>query len=605
MNRQPEIFISYSSQDKAVASAVQQTLENASLECWIASRDITPGRKYAEAILDGIDQCKVFLLVLSASSNASPQVEMEVNRAASKNKIILSFRLDQGSLSKSLEYYLSSRHWLEAANPPGEADFNALISAVQRLLAAAVTEPELPPTDKGQQLAAVEPHAPKRQKVAAPDSLSVPSNPFTFGNPINDPDRFFGRRAEIRQIVNRLLSSAHESTSIVGERRIGKTSLLNHLTNPEVSLGLGLDPDRFCLVYVDFQGLTDITPQRFWQRVLGKMAHSVCEKSLQSACQELSQRPDFDLFDLEDLFESITNKNLTTVLLMDEFEYVTQNPHFKGDFFGGLRSLAIHHGVALVPATRRELVDLCYSEEIKGSPFFNIFVNVVLRPFTRYEVDELLTGYTRNGLTSAEKDFAWNLGGGYPQFLQTAGYYLLEGKILGLHDNELERYVAGNFDQQVDSHYSYMWSHCSESEKITLLTILTLAQQKPSKRTALNLENLSHIRARIPQDLSVLSKRGLIYEEDGNEGTFHIFSPSFERWIRNEILTTPGEEESQNNLERWLKSNGRENLKDAQELLPHIKKKYWTAMSELFKVLSIEFAAVGVFEIIKFALGIR
>ena len=180
MNRQPEIFISYSSQDKAVASAVQQTLENASLECWIASRDITPGRKYAEAILDGIDQCKVFLLVLSASSNASPQVEMEVNRAASKNKIILSFRLDQGSLSKSLEYYLSSRHWLEAANPPGEADFNALISAVQRLLAAAVTEPELPPTDKGQQLAAVEPHAPKRQKVAAPDSLSVPSNPFTL-----------------------------------------------------------------------------------------------------------------------------------------------------------------------------------------------------------------------------------------------------------------------------------------------------------------------------------------------------------------------------------------------------------------------------------------
>ena len=49
------------------------------------------------------------------------------------------------------------------------------------------------------------------------------TNPFTFGKPINDPARFYGRKQEIRQIVNRLLSSAHESTSIVGERRIGKT----------------------------------------------------------------------------------------------------------------------------------------------------------------------------------------------------------------------------------------------------------------------------------------------------------------------------------------------------------------------------------------------
>ena len=52
------------------------------------------------------------------------------------------------------------------------------------------------------------------------------ANPFSYGNPIRDPARFHGRQAELRQIVNRLRSSARESTSIVGERRIGKTSLL-------------------------------------------------------------------------------------------------------------------------------------------------------------------------------------------------------------------------------------------------------------------------------------------------------------------------------------------------------------------------------------------
>jgi hypothetical protein len=45
-------------------------------------------------------------------------------------------------------------------------------------------------------------------------------NPFTFGIPIKDPARFHGREAEIRQITNRLLSSAHESTSTIGKPRI-------------------------------------------------------------------------------------------------------------------------------------------------------------------------------------------------------------------------------------------------------------------------------------------------------------------------------------------------------------------------------------------------
>jgi len=422
------------------------------------------------------------------------------------------------------------------------------------------------------------------------------TNPFTFGNPIKDPARFHGRKAEIRQIVNRLLSSAHESTSIVGERRIGKTSLLYHLAHPEVSAGLGLTSDKFCFVYVDFQGLTDITPQRFWKRVLKKMSRSVCDESLKPSIEKLSERDEFDLFDLEDLFQVSQDKGLTTVLMMDEFEYVTQNPNFKGDFFGGLRALAIHHGLALIPSTRRELVDLCHSDEIKGSPFFNIFANVVLRPFTRPEVDELLTGYTQDGLTSAEKDFVWSLGGGYPHLLQTAGYYLLEGKVQGLTENELEKYVIGNFDQQADSHYTYLWSHCSESEKITLLTILTLGLQKPSRKTITHLENLARIRARTPQDLVALGKRGMVEERDS---IYTLFSASLARWIQCEIVAPPGEEENKQRAEEWLASGGRDNLKETKGILPKFKKKYWPILAEVTKELSFEFAAAGAVELIK------
>jgi hypothetical protein len=424
-------------------------------------------------------------------------------------------------------------------------------------------------------------------------------NPFTFGNPIKDPARFIGRKAEIRQIVNRLLSSAHESTSIIGERRIGKTSLLSYLAHPEVSASLGLTPDKFCLVYVDFQGLTDITPTRFWQRVLKKMARTICDESLVPSIEKLSGQSEFDLFDLEDLFQASMDKGMTIVLMMDEFEYVTENPNFKSDFFGALRALAIHSGVALLPATRRELVDLCHSEEIKGSPFFNIFANVVLRPFSHVEVDELLSNYIvedKFSLNPKEKDFIWELGGGYPLFVQMAGHYLYDGREQGLKGEDLMKFAASKFDQQGDSHYTYLWSHCSESEKISLIVNLTLALQKQTKKTVTNLENLSNLYPRITQDVVTLGKRGLI---EDRSGVYAIFSPSFERWIRHEILAAPGEGESETSAEEWLKSGGHEDVKGNRNVLPRFKKKYWPLVGSFMKELSIKVAASVTTELIK------
>jgi hypothetical protein len=415
-------------------------------------------------------------------------------------------------------------------------------------------------------------------------------NPFTFGNPIKDPARFIGRVEDIRQIVNRLRSSAHESTSVVGERRIGKTSLLKHLENTEIAASLGLPPEEYCMVYIDFQGLTDITPQRFWGRVLRKMERSICLPSLVPAIQDVSQSGDFDLFDLEDLFDRIADEGLTTVLLLDEFEYVTQNPNFGSDFFGGLRALAIHQNLPLVTATRRALVDLCHSEELKGSPFFNIFANVVLRPFGKEEVYRMLDGYLAGtGLTFSEqeKDLVIGLGGGYPFFTQMAGNYLFDAKQKELQADALLQEVYLNFDAQSDSHFTYMWSHSSESEKITLLAVISLNRQKPSKKSTPNMENLAGIHARAHLDVPELVKRGLLLENKA-DGAYRLLSSSLERWIAREISAAPGQEESQASVQEWLKSGGREELEPVSGMLPKFKKKYWPVVGGLAKDLSLE-----------------
>jgi len=407
------------------------------------------------------------------------------------------------------------------------------------------------------------------------------SNPFTFGNPVHDPIRFIGRGSDLQQIVNRLRSSAHESTAIVGERRIGKTSLLKYLENGENAAMLGLPPDEFCLVYMDFQGLADITPARFWGRVLQKIERAICNPALVPAIKDIRAQGAFDLFDLEDLFTIIADDGLTVVLLLDEFEYVTQNPNFGSDFFGGLRALAIHHNLPLVTATRRELVDLCHSEELKGSPFFNIFASIVLRPFSQVEVGELLQRYLAGSeitFSDNEAELILSLGGGYPFFTQMAGHYLFDAKMRGLANEGLIKDVTNAFDAQADAHYSYMWSRCNESEKITLLAAITAGHQEPTSERLPTLENLADVHPRSHLDIPELLKRGLL-KEDKAQGIYRILSPSLERWIEREIYAPFGEEETEVAVTDWLTASGHDEMAFISGFLPLFKKKYWPVLS--------------------------
>jgi hypothetical protein len=80
---------------------------------------------------------------------------------------------------------------------------------------------------------------------------NVQDNPFTYGNPIRDSSRFFGRVREAEQIFGRLRNPEFESNSVVGDRRIGKTSLLNYVASPAVRAAHGLGTDNYTFIYAD------------------------------------------------------------------------------------------------------------------------------------------------------------------------------------------------------------------------------------------------------------------------------------------------------------------------------------------------------------------
>src|SRR2546430_10762599 len=129
-----DVFLSCSSQDKTIADAVCAALENSALRCWIAPRDVQPGRTFAGEINRAIQRSKVMVLIFSAHSNKSEQVLREVQLASNSHLHIVQFRIQDVIPNDDLEYYLSAPHWLDALLPPLENHLERLKGSVKALL---------------------------------------------------------------------------------------------------------------------------------------------------------------------------------------------------------------------------------------------------------------------------------------------------------------------------------------------------------------------------------------------------------------------------------------------------------------------------------------
>jgi len=128
-----DVFISHSSKDKITADTVCAVLESKGIRCWVAPRDIYPGADWGESILKALQGCRVMVLIFSGHANQSPQIKREVNRAVDKGIPIIPFRIENVPPTGSMEYSISTAHWLDAFTPPLETHIDYLAKAIQAL----------------------------------------------------------------------------------------------------------------------------------------------------------------------------------------------------------------------------------------------------------------------------------------------------------------------------------------------------------------------------------------------------------------------------------------------------------------------------------------
>jgi len=301
-------------------------------------------------------------------------------------------------------------------------------------------------------------------------------NPFFHRGPVRDRAYFFGREHETGQALS-LLGNG-QSISLVGQRRIGKTSLFFHLAKPEVCSRHGLNPNEHLFVYIDCGGLSNLDQPRLYRVLLEEVGDALADRnSSPGPLEGLGEPGPITYRIFERALRGLIQRGWKPIILLDEFERLSHNPQLDPDFFSGLRALAARYPITYVTASKQSLLELTYADaSMLSSPFFNIFASIRLGLFSEVEARDLLTSLAARGeLTFASPllGFLLHLAGPHPLFLQIAGFHAFElqhARGTALTDADYAE-LRDKFHASVEEHFSYYWRNLSAPEQRVLATL--------------------------------------------------------------------------------------------------------------------------------------
>jgi tRNA A-37 threonylcarbamoyl transferase component Bud32 len=373
-------------------------------------------------------------------------------------------------------------------------------------------------------------------------------NPFICGGPV-PPSHFIGREREVQIIFDQITSHALGSIAICGDRRIGKTSLLQYVCNPEVLQEWGLSQDTYLFLFLDSQSISEFTPSRFWRRLLTLLLREGKGNLSPGMIEGILVREEIGHTDFEIVLDEIGRRGQVLVLLLDEFEWVIRTGKdtepITRDFLSALRALMNRtpKALALVVATCRELHELCRPIKFIGSPFDNEFTFRRLRPFSRREIDQLLDNALKGTgieFTLEERDYICSLAGPHPLLIQLASSTLLEFRTQGLEIAPNSELIRTEFEELARYHLSQIWENCSREEQM-LLSVLALKRlgECEESKWAYNGTAFERIFNRHERTLRDLLKRGLIAQV---KKTIAVCPATFESWVLKEIRSADEEE---------------------------------------------------------------
>ncbi|WP_102264421.1 toll/interleukin-1 receptor domain-containing protein [Mesobacillus jeotgali] len=129
--KEHEVYISYSSEDSAIAQSISLYLENNQIKCWKSPDDMGVG----EVNKSAIENSNVFIVLISNHSIHSEHVKNEIQLAVNKNLSLLPVRLEEVTLPEEIKFYL---HHFQLFNALDETNnvYEQLVKGVKNLVSS-------------------------------------------------------------------------------------------------------------------------------------------------------------------------------------------------------------------------------------------------------------------------------------------------------------------------------------------------------------------------------------------------------------------------------------------------------------------------------------
>ncbi|MDR3403469.1 MAG: CHAT domain-containing protein [Chthoniobacter sp.] len=248
-------------------------------------------------------------------------------------------------------------------------------------------------------------------------------NPFTERNIVKDRSHFFGRARPIKELFD-YLNNDFQSTSLLGERRVGKSSLLWHLCDPAVHQSYEVAGKKpFLFVFFDLQKVATLSPGNF----LMLLGNDILEQHPVNIPAPFEADPSLRFTYL--IRQVALARRI--VVCLDEFDIIAHNDKFDVGLLFTLRSPANERLLAYIVSSRLPLQEvIANTPHTHGSDFPGIFAtSVTIGALTEQEARELIimpaseAGVT---FTAETVDFLLGLAGRLPLFLKMACFYAFE-----------------------------------------------------------------------------------------------------------------------------------------------------------------------------------
>ncbi|HEX7500102.1 MAG TPA: AAA family ATPase, partial [Polyangia bacterium] len=262
----------------------------------------------------------------------------------------------------------------------------------------------------------------------APDPSRVES-PFVVGLPAEEPEHFFGRRRELEEIRRAL--AQRQAVQLVGETRMGKTSLLGRVSD--------LLPKDRPVVHLNAKGLAGVSSKDL----------------VLAIARSLDRRPEIERRTKDertDSFLATIELLAPCAVLLDEADAIAQGGHgFDKRFFEQCRTLCQHRRLIWVSVSHSELGAL-FQQRGLVSRFLNDSKIVHVGQLDSDAADALVSV-----LGPALAGRARELAGGFPLGLQWLGHELWR--------NGDQPFLAENYANAMRIHFAKWWERLEGDER--------------------------------------------------------------------------------------------------------------------------------------------